>query len=97
MALKIIWSKRALNRLNLIMDYLKSEWSPKINREFLETVDNKIETLSLFPFAGKLVDENKNLREYLLTEHSYIVYRVTENSLHIINIKDTRQNSKNGN
>ena len=96
MALKIVWSKRATLRLNKIMNYLKTEWSKEINSEFLKIVNNKIETVSLFPNIGEKTAKNKKLRQYLITKHCYIIYEISKTSIQIINIKDTRQKS-NGN
>lgn len=96
MALKVVWSKRAKIRLNSIMNYLKAEWSTKINAEFLETVNSKVKTISLFPNIGEKTNKDKTLRQYLVTKHCYIIYEIGKTSIQIINIKNTRQ-KPNGN
>ena len=93
MVKEIVWSKRALTERLQILEYWinrnKSlKFSEKLDKLFLE----KIELLTFHPFIGKETTSEririKIIREYL------IFYEILETQIHILSIKDGRQNPK---
>lgn len=59
MALEIVFTKRADNKLDAILDYLRNEWSLKTAETFTEHLYNILDIVSRFPDAGTLIDESK--------------------------------------
>lgn len=94
MALQIVVNKRAEINIDKTLSYLNSEWSEKIAGEFIENLFNIIELLSLFPELGTIVDDEKNIRGFLLVKQIKIYYRVKENRLILLNLIDTRKKQK---
>jgi plasmid stabilization system protein ParE len=90
MAHKIIWSNRAISRLKNIAEYLRNNWSTKVNDDFFQTFRNKLEILARFPKIG-IKFTNRDYRKLLITEHFYLHYRIEENRIILLTIKDTRQ------
>ena len=93
MVKEIVWSKRALAERFQILEYWinrnkSSRFSEKLDNIFLQ----KIELLTLHPFIGKrTTSENiriKIVRDYL------IFYEILETQIHILSVKDGRQNPK---
>lgn len=94
MALQIVVNKRAEINIDKTLSYLNSEWSEKIAGEFIENLFNIIELLSLFPELGTIVDDEKDIRGFLLVKQIKIYYRVKGNRLIILNLIDTRKKQK---
>lgn len=93
MDFKIIWTKRALSRLESIVIYLKDNWSIQVQNEFSQLLKNKLQLLSMFPNMG-IKFSNRDYRKLLLTEHSYLQYRIKDDRIILMTIRDTRQDTK---
>jgi plasmid stabilization system protein ParE len=91
MALKIVFNKRADNKLDKILDYLTKEWSLKVVNEYIENLYNTLDNLAEFPEIGLKIDEERNIRALLVTKHTRLYYRVDKNRLIILNFIDTRK------
>ena len=94
MAKKIIWSRLAQNDRKAILqfwiDHNKSNtFSIKLNQFFIDTID----LLSKHPNIGKKT-EFPDIR-IKIVKHYFITYRITENSIEILTIWDSRQNPTN--
>lgn len=89
---KIIWNKRATNKLTKIIDFLYEVASEKVVRQFVENVDEKISLIKKFPEIGRPSSKNKTIRFYRIDKHKLLYYRKKGNAIIIINIFDTRQN-----
>lgn len=94
MALKIVFSKRADIKLDSTLEYLRSEWSIRVANEFLEHLYETIDTLSIFPEIGTIVNEVNGIRGFLVTKQIKVYYKVKENKLVVLNFIDTRQKPK---
>jgi len=94
MALKIVFNKRADIKLDSTLEYLRSEWSIRAANEFLEHLYETIDTLSMFPEIGTIVDSVRGIRGFLITKQIKIYYRIKENRLVVLNLIDTRQKPK---
>jgi len=90
MARKIIWTKRASQKLNKVVAYLENEWGDKVTREFVIQTFAIVEIISDQPEIGTLENKEKNIRGFLLSKHNRLFYRITPDELIILNIFDTR-------
>ncbi|NOS85361.1 MAG: type II toxin-antitoxin system RelE/ParE family toxin [Ignavibacteria bacterium] len=94
MALKIVFNKRADNKLDSTLEYLKSEWSVRVANEFLEHLYETLDVLSIFPEIGTIIDDLKEIRGFLATKQIKVYYRIKDNKLIVLNFIDTRQKPK---
>ena len=91
MALKIVFNKRADLKLDKTLEYLKTQWSVRVANEFLENLYNTIDILSIFPEIGTMVDNERNIKGFLVTKQTKMYYRVESDKLIILNFIDTRR------
>jgi len=81
MAHRIIWSRRALQDLDAIAEYI-AEDSPAYASVVLKTIISQTKTLSRFPRSGRKVPEfdDEDIRELLA--YSYrVIYRVQQDEI----------------
>ena len=78
MAHRVTWSRRALQDLEAIAEYIAAD-SPTYAGIVVKKVVNQVKTLARFPRAGRKVPEfdDENIRELIV--YSYrIIYRLQE-------------------
>lgn len=93
MAYQISWTDIALQDYKHVIDYLLSEWSIEVAREFENIVNQKLINLSQHPFTGIKSEKNPLIRSILFTKHNRLYYRVRDNNIELLNIIDTRKDS----
>jgi plasmid stabilization system protein ParE len=94
MAKQIIYKKRFLNKLDKLLIYLEKEWNITVANEFLDKLEEKMYVIKLHPDIGNIT-LYKNIRSILVTKHNRVYYRVEEAQIAVVNMIDTRMNSKN--
>lgn len=94
MARKIIWTKRANDKLNQVINFLENEWGENVTRSFVIRVHSVANLISEHPKIGTLEKPEKDIRGFLLTKHNRLFYRTTETEIIILNLFDTRSGSK---
>ena len=76
MALKIVWTPKALEGLDEIIDYLEIHWTEKeilVLEQKITDFKNRIKKYpQIYPPTGK----NKLIRKAVLDKHNYFVYRI---------------------
>ena len=93
MAEKIIWRKRALNRLSKLLPYLVEEFGEKVAETFLDNLNSELELLSDFPDLGpKHPTKNQHLR--VMHRHTSIIYKTTPSQLIVLDLWDNRRKPK---
>ena len=93
MAYQISWTDIALQDYKRVIDYLLSEWSIEVAREFENIVNQKLINLSRHPFTGIKSEKNPLIRSILFTKHNRLYYRVRDNNIELLSIIDTRKDS----
>jgi plasmid stabilization system protein ParE len=96
-AVKITWSRRALEDLGKIVDYLLENWGEKTVREFSENLDTKLAQIATMPEMYPRVFLRKSVRKCVLTPQNTLYYKIkgekTEiGKIQVITIFDNRQN-----
>ncbi len=94
MARQIIWTKRANNKFNKIIEYLEQEWGPGVTQKFVLKTYDIIELIADQSDLGTIESPDKNIRGFLLTKHNRLFYRVEEKEIVLLNFFDTRSGSK---
>ena len=87
----IIWSPQAVYNFNGILAYLLENWTLEIALRYESDVYDLIDTIARNPFIGTKSEKYTGLRKFLITKHSFLIYRILENQLEIVEIFDTRQ------
>ena len=93
MALKVIWTRRALQGLDDVLQYLDEEWTRQeiIN---LESKIKRIEKIIVkFPDSFPNINFDLTLRKALVDKNNYLIYRVNlqQGYIEIINFRGTHQ------
>ena len=89
---KIIWSDESLKNLDTLITYLEQNWTEKEIGKFLSNLDKRIKLISLNPLIFPSTPKSRNIRRSVLSKQTSIFYRITDDSIEILSIFDTRQN-----
>jgi len=94
MALKIVWSKKASLKFDLIISFLIDEWGEKSAKQFIGRVFDFLEILSEFPEIGSVENKEKKIRGFTIVKQVKLYYRIKNDNIILILFFDNRQNPK---
>lgn len=84
--MKVIWTRKALSRLEEIEDYIAMD-SPTRAISFVSELIDQADTLAKFPESGRAVPEDvEHLRRELIYEGYRIIYRAEDTSVYILSV-----------
>jgi toxin ParE1/3/4 len=91
MAHRIAWSRRAVQDLDTITDYIAAD-SPAYAGVVLKNIVNRTRILTRFPRAGRKVPEfdNENVRELVVYNYR-IIYRLQNDEALIVSVIHGKQ------
>ena len=95
MALNIVWSKKADEKFDEIIEYLTTKWGDKTTKQFVKKVYNFLEVLSEFPEIGTVENKEKGIRGFPVVKQINLFYKITENNIILLDFFDNRQNPLN--
>tara|TARA_R110000868_G_scaffold375740_1_gene640414 strand:+ start:1016 stop:1321 length:306 start_codon:yes stop_codon:yes gene_type:complete len=81
--MKVIWTRKADNSFNGIVDYLLDIWNIEIATSFVDTVDHTIKLISKNPEMFKVSEYDNISREAFITKHTTMFYRILDNTIEI--------------
>ncbi len=95
MAFKIIWSPKAVDTIEIVIDYLQANWTEKEIRKFVIETEHVIRLISINPNLFR-ASEKENIFEAIITKHNLLLYQVNQNakSIELLSFFDTRKDSK---
>lgn len=70
---KITWSVEALNDLEDYIDWYLQNANEAVTTEFIQVVEDAIETIRNNNYIARMVDEIPELREYVVQKFPYII------------------------
>lgn len=88
----VVFSKRASVRLENLLDYLESEWSVSVKKNFINKLDRSISQIKKFPDSCPQSDIKKGLHILRVTSQTTLYYQYDATSIRIITIFDNRMN-----
>ena len=93
--MKVIWQKAAIHSLREILEFISQE-SPKSGEKYCQEIYTRVNSLLQFPEAGMVfqVNENRIIRKIIIGKTKSIFYRVQNDRIHILAIRDNRQTKK---
>jgi toxin ParE1/3/4 len=89
--MRILWSPLAIERVSEIVEYIAQD-NPGAAENRVNTVFRKVEELKEFPESSRVVPEtdNQSIRELLYGNYR-IIFRVEENRLSVLTVRDGKQ------
>ncbi|HLP38556.1 MULTISPECIES: type II toxin-antitoxin system RelE/ParE family toxin [unclassified Lacibacter] len=91
MAYEVIWTLHAEEDYRQIIFYLKNEWSETVALHFINTTEERIERIAVFPLLGIASEKDNSIRSIVLTKHNKLYYQFLESKIYILSLFDTRQ------
>lgn len=89
---KIVWSPAAEKDAEQILDFINTKWSNRVVAKFLNKLDDNIRLISEDPKLFPLIEHNLGVRKCVVTKQNSLFYRVSNDTIEIIRLFDTRQN-----
>ncbi len=74
MALRVQWTREAVQDLDVIIDYLETHWSEREIRNFFGKLEEGIQHIRQDPDMYKRSDRRNDAREYQLAPQTTIFY-----------------------
>lgn len=90
---EVVWSNRAINDFNNIIDYLRENWTEKEVSLFIRATQRTVEYIVEYPRSFRSTTK-RNVHEVLVTPHNLMIYHVSGNFVQILMIWDTRRNPR---
>ncbi|HEY8894761.1 MAG TPA: type II toxin-antitoxin system RelE/ParE family toxin [Niastella sp.] len=94
MACKIKSSKRFEVNVAKTYEYILDEFGPSVADEFLAKLYQKLHTLQSHPFIGRVTKKRPNIRRVQLEPYNIIYYRIDENTIALVNFRNSKRNPK---
>lgn len=96
MAYKIVWTKRAVDGYDAIINYLQQNWTDREIINFLNETERTFDLLIEHPEIFQRSPKHKTLYRGLLNRHTLFTYRIKamRNEIQIVNVRGTRQRPK---
>ena len=91
MARKIVWTKRANNNYNGIIEYLEADWEEQVIIDFVKKTYKILGLICEYPHLGSIENQEKGIHGFLITSHNRLFYRFSDTELVLLNFFDTRQ------
>lgn len=91
---KVILSKRASNQLEKLLEYLESEWSITVKKNFIIKLNKAINQIQKFPESSQRSEIEKGLHRLTVTEQTTLYYRFDSKTIQIITFFDNRMDPK---
>ena len=77
-AYEVIFSERAVTKLDGLVDYLANNWSQQAKTDFLSLVSDKIRLLTTMPYMHRASDYLPGCRECIINRQVILYYRVND-------------------
>lgn len=91
MAYRLLIKKRFADNVEQVHHYLRSEWNEAIAARFLELIEIRLMMLKEHPLLGASSDKIKGVRSIFVTKHNRLFYKIDNEMIVILYLKDTRQ------
>jgi plasmid stabilization system protein ParE len=93
MALKIVWTKRAIARYDRIVTYLEEQWTEKEVRDFIQQTEEFFKLLKEYPKMLQKTEKHKNGYRGPINKLIILTYRIMPGKqlIELINIRPARK------
>lgn len=93
MALKIVWTKRAISEYDKIIKYLEENWTEKEIKNFVQQTDNFLNLLKIYPEILQMTNRRTNVFRGPINKLTILTYRLKpkKETIEIINFRSARK------
>jgi len=93
MALKILWTKRAISEYDKIIKYLEENWTEKEIKNFVQQTDNLLNLLKVYPEILQRTNRHINVFRGPINKLTILTYRLKPKKqiIEIINFRSARK------
>ena len=91
MTVVVVLSAKASRQLELLLEYLETEWSPESRRKFQRRLNRFVQILKTVPNGFPISQKYPDCRKCVVTPQTSLVYRVNGDFIEIVAILDNRQ------
>ena len=94
MAFNIVWTEKAEESFDKIIEYLSLKWSKQSAAKFVQKTFKLLTLIENNPLSFQK-SEKENIRQVLITKQTYLFYEILNNNIHLLIFWDNRQNPAN--
>ena len=76
MALKIVWTPKALEGLDEVIEYLETHWTSKEILALEQNIEDFKAQVRRTPLIYPVTGKYKYVRRAVISKHNYIIYRI---------------------
>ena len=87
---EVVLSKRAAGKLEKLLNYLETQWSEGVKKNFIKKFDDSVKAITLFPESTEKSNLKKGLHRCVVTKQTTFYYQFNDFEIQIITIFDTR-------
>lgn len=91
---KVIFSNRASTRLRKLLEYLESNWSVRVKKNFIIKLDKGLNQIKKFPESSQQSEIQKGLHRLIVTKQTILYYRFDSKTIKVITMFDNRMDPK---
>jgi plasmid stabilization system protein ParE len=88
---KIKLSGRTERKLNKLLEYLETEWSEKVKKDFVARLEKSLEKIKQYPESFPQTDFVKGLHKCVVTKQTTIYYKYDDTNVYVVTLFDNRQ------
>ncbi len=87
----IRWTDESIRNLEVILEYLETNWTEKEVNSFKSKLGQLLETIRKFPTIFPASQAVPRLRKAVLSAQTTVFYEIKGESINLISLFDTRQ------
>ena len=84
MGKKVVLSPTAKTKLSNLLDYLETEWSARVKKDFIKKLDQSISRISQYPKSCPESIEVKGLFKCVVTKQTSLFYRIKTKEIEVV-------------
>ncbi len=92
MAYEIVWTEKATEDFDIIVENISSYNSVNYAIKFVNTFYEKLDLIALMPFIGVQSQKREGVRRLVITKHISLAYILIIDQIYLLRVFDTRQN-----
>ena len=88
---KVSWTRRALNDLNSLIEFLEENWTEKEISQFAENLDHTIELISKNPKIFPASHKKPKIRKAVVDKNNVLYYRYEKQTVELLTLFATKR------
>ena len=90
--MQVFLSPLAEFKIQMILDYLESEWTARVKESFFRQLIQSLNHISSHPYGFSQIEEFPGVYKCVVNRHNSLFYRINANEIEVITVIDNRQN-----